>query len=447
MTDYELRRTLIDALEFAEALGSVDSRQRQAFEQGRIDLPLQALELDSLARMEILIALETTHGVVMSPEELLPHRTLGEIASYAARQASVPVRACGNEEATHASPTPAPYIVRLFRRAFRGSRSVGHLRKLLIGLESRATPSELATLAAWHRQQDLLPGATPERFNNVLSDWLNWMERGLAHSGKLAPESFELQRLAPAVRLFRGPGDPRNKTLLICFAGKGARRVMIPNAALLQHTDAQSYDVMVIADPWRTSFRGGVPLIGANAPEVVEWVAAREVVQAYREHRIFGVSAGAQPAVLLAYRLQASVALALAGRLPSERHWRVILRMLSQTWKATRLGRAPRSVFAYPAAKSRDRAFARRLAFITRGNCLALELPDDDSGHMVLEPILSRGGLSQLLEQTVLIATVERLSASKRHSSMRFPPQRFDAESRQGIAGAAPSGAPHVLAD
>lgn len=439
MSDSEPRRTIMDALEFAEALGSVDARQRQAFEQGRIDLPLQALELDSLARMEILIALETTHGVVMSPEQLLLHRTLGAIAAYAQQQAATPVQARGSGEVALASVASAPYIVRLFHRAFRGSRSVGHLRKLLIGLESRATPPELATLENWHRREGLLSPATPSRFSEVLSDWLDWMAQGLASSGKPAPEPFECRRLAPAVRLFRGPGDPQNKTLLICFTGMGSRCAMIPNAALLQHADAQRYDVMVIADPWHTSFRGGVPLIGADAPEVVEWVASRESVRAYREHRTFGVSAGAQPAILLAYRLQASVALALAGRLPSERHWRVILRMLLQTWKATRFGRTPRSVFAYPASKSRDRAFAQRLAFITRGNCLALELPDDDSGHMVLEPILNRGGLARLLEETVLTSAVERLAASGRHTAMRFLPRQVDANidaaSSQGIPG------------
>ncbi|MEO8487548.1 MAG: acyl carrier protein [Betaproteobacteria bacterium] len=59
---------------------------RGAFIAGTVDSALAALEMDSLAKMELCIAIEVGSGVSLAPEELERFGSLGDLAAEIARR-------------------------------------------------------------------------------------------------------------------------------------------------------------------------------------------------------------------------------------------------------------------------------------------------------------------------------------------------------------------------
>ncbi len=71
-----IRQAMVDGLE-AGAVTRISRRDtRSSFLAGEIDIPLAELEMDSLARMELCIAIELGTGVSLAPEELDRYPTL-----------------------------------------------------------------------------------------------------------------------------------------------------------------------------------------------------------------------------------------------------------------------------------------------------------------------------------------------------------------------------------
>jgi acyl carrier protein len=70
MTVTEIRRTLIEVLRDAGVSFLGDAKLENAFIDGRFDVNLDQLEVDSLAAMEICIALEANWGMAIVPEDL-----------------------------------------------------------------------------------------------------------------------------------------------------------------------------------------------------------------------------------------------------------------------------------------------------------------------------------------------------------------------------------------
>lgn len=75
-----IRQAIVDGLE-AGGVGLIgEKRTRDAFLAGGADLTQAELGMDSLARMELCIAIELSTGISLVPEELGRYRTLGELA-------------------------------------------------------------------------------------------------------------------------------------------------------------------------------------------------------------------------------------------------------------------------------------------------------------------------------------------------------------------------------
>lgn len=74
-----IRLVILDGLE-AGAVG-VAKREpfRSRFLAGETAAPIAELEMDSLARMELCIAIEISTGVSLAPEELERYATLGAL--------------------------------------------------------------------------------------------------------------------------------------------------------------------------------------------------------------------------------------------------------------------------------------------------------------------------------------------------------------------------------
>jgi acyl carrier protein len=76
-----LRAVLVEGLE-AGAISEISRvAVRDPFLAGELDLELAALAMDSLAKMELCIAIEVGTGVSLAPEELDRYRSLGALVT------------------------------------------------------------------------------------------------------------------------------------------------------------------------------------------------------------------------------------------------------------------------------------------------------------------------------------------------------------------------------
>jgi acyl carrier protein len=80
VTELEIREVIADALDYAAVPRFRGSEARAAFVAGTSDISMNDLEIDSLAAMELCIALETNSGVSILPDELPGFGSLGALA-------------------------------------------------------------------------------------------------------------------------------------------------------------------------------------------------------------------------------------------------------------------------------------------------------------------------------------------------------------------------------
>jgi len=399
-----------------------------AFENGDADIRLRDIAMDSLARMELLIALELEHGLIITPKEFSERGSLGKIA---ARLLSVQTQGAPRPDArlpdsAGGDPAPGtdkpPYVVRFFRRVFSYCHTVAQFNRALVTLEHRLTPTDVDLLHATHRDGRLIPPDAAGKFHTVFSLWIDKVVAMMRDSGKAEPEPFVSKRVAPAVTLFAGPGAPADKRLVVCFAIRGGRSLMMPNAVLMQHTDAARYDLLVVAEPLSGRYDLGVPLLGNNVTEVIEWLGRQELVRSYRAVRTLGSSAGAYPALIGGYMLGAEVAVSAGGRLHSWRHYGKILERMWITWRAVRGKSSTRALLCFGIDKTRDRNYARIMAWLSGGRLVAIRFSGGSVGHLLLERLIERGELAQYLERTVFADPDDTLMATGPEPvTMTFP--------------------------
>jgi acyl carrier protein len=71
-----VRQALIEGLEAGGVYEASQVKFRAPFLDGTLDATFEELALDSLARMELCIAIEVALGVSLAPEELQRYRSL-----------------------------------------------------------------------------------------------------------------------------------------------------------------------------------------------------------------------------------------------------------------------------------------------------------------------------------------------------------------------------------
>jgi acyl carrier protein len=76
-----IREIFVDGLVAGAVQQINDAATRKAWLDGTRDLRFDELAMDSLARMELCIAIEIGTGVSMAPEELGRYASLGELAA------------------------------------------------------------------------------------------------------------------------------------------------------------------------------------------------------------------------------------------------------------------------------------------------------------------------------------------------------------------------------
>ncbi len=83
MTEAEIRQVISDALSYASVPLFTGSTAQADFVAGRRDVRMDEFEIDSLAAMELCIAIEANLGAEIAPADLEKIKTLGGIVALA----------------------------------------------------------------------------------------------------------------------------------------------------------------------------------------------------------------------------------------------------------------------------------------------------------------------------------------------------------------------------
>lgn len=128
------------------------------------------------------------------------------------------------------------------------------------------------------------------------------------------PRSFQRRRVAADVLLFSDPAVPRaEKTLLVGFAGR-LGRLMIPNVGFVQCLSPASFDILILSDPAKRHFRGGLPGYGDDFLGLITAVQRDFPPGDYRRTVAIGASMGGLPAVWYGLMTGANRTICIGGR-------------------------------------------------------------------------------------------------------------------------------------
>jgi acyl carrier protein len=81
MTEQQIRAMVVEALEYSNVIALRDKNLAGDFLAGLSEVPLDVLDMDSLAEMEVCIAIEVNAGVSILPEQLRKIGTLGRLVA------------------------------------------------------------------------------------------------------------------------------------------------------------------------------------------------------------------------------------------------------------------------------------------------------------------------------------------------------------------------------
>ncbi len=81
MTESQIRAMLVEALEYASVIALRDKNLIADFLAGTNEVPIDVLDMDSLAEMELCIAIEVHAGVSIVPDRLRKIGTLGRLVA------------------------------------------------------------------------------------------------------------------------------------------------------------------------------------------------------------------------------------------------------------------------------------------------------------------------------------------------------------------------------
>lgn len=148
--------------------------------KGEVDIKLNKFELDSLARMDLLVALEVNYDTIITPAELAKFRYFGHLVARVLSQAKdkeAKITSCKVSASNHIERLDYPqhHIVQLIRRAFSYCSTVTHFNIMLETLENRITPLEVEMLGMCNNSHQVLPNNAANKYHEALIFWLNNM--------------------------------------------------------------------------------------------------------------------------------------------------------------------------------------------------------------------------------------------------------------------------------
>ena len=389
------------------------------------DADFQLLGGDSLARIRLVLAVESLSGVSL-PEAVAASASTVRAMAAAVRDrgGKVPAVAIAADEtladvwADGATAGVADLPAAELSRRLADSRTMLELEATRETLLNVFTLDELAAVAGRPLVHPLTTwagrlaaatswtGRATERFR-VAATLAAWQRELLALAA--APNRSRWQRhplAASVIHYRRVDPSPTGRRLVVGFAGNH-QRLMLPTHLILDHLP-RTDDLLLLSDPDRRHFAAGIRGLAASLPAVCDWLAARQASWEYDALVTFGTSAGGLAAICAALALGGRRAVAVGADAPTAHP--ALTAMLEESLATTSPGRRPAVVLAFDPANRRDQAGGEALRGIVPG-CRTVTL-DAGGGHNTLRPALEAGRLTALLQE--LVGTHQQACAASR---------------------------------
>jgi hypothetical protein len=184
-----------------------------------------------------------------------------------------------------------------------GRRTEIDYYKIRIQLQKFATPADIVELA--ELEEPWLP-----EFKAWLADF-----RAQVLACSPVVQDYRLNPLGGSVFLYSGPKPA--PVLIFGLCGQ-ADLLFMPIAVFLQYLVAGRHDLMLLRDPERVGFLGGMRGYATTFREMAEKLAVEPIVARYPEKRAVGTSGGGLPALILGGAFEATSAVCFSGHLPSD---------------------------------------------------------------------------------------------------------------------------------
>ncbi len=413
-----LRRQIVDLIE-DKYKAQIKAAHITEFIAGKRDISLNKFNMDSLARMSLLVSLEIHYDIIISPQELARLRTLGKLAARALMlsksKAETNVSLKHYFDVSMNDMDDKPYIVRFFQRLYRYCPTVTLLNQTFAKLEHRLCPQDISCLAQYHEKKALLPADAESKFYQAVTVWLNETQTLMLNSGRRHLNSFSAQKVGVGMILFSSSDKTAEKTLLIVFPPRGIRHLMMPNAVLLQHIDEQQYDLLMMPD---REYRFGA---GALI-RTTQWLQQQTWYQSYANVRTLGLSAGSFPAMMMGSLLQAEMMLSIAGRFHKKKHFIVNADKVITSWRLRKQAYRHKLILSYSINNKRDSRFARFFNKMYHGKEVAISVQDETLPHLMLRRLAERSELTPYLDNTLFAQPDEvSLANYQQRRIMHFP--------------------------
>lgn len=317
---------------------------------------------DSLSSLRVVVAVEQAFDVAL-PDDVVQRCAsvacmADELRGMGVSGTATAMRPVEGDDLLLAGYANEPVASMLF-----DASSARRLEVVRQALGSLTTPCDLSELLSY--RPSLL-----DRLRSVLASPLGAVQLSRERRRMLGelrgaleraadPLVWQRTRLSEHVFLFSAqPGDVRGKVLVVGFTSL-AMRLTAPTYQILCALDPARHALLLLRDPHRSHFEGGVPGVGDSVEQVADWLRSAAPVRACDEVVALGTSAGAVPALIAAVRNDWRRAL-LCGADDPARHLR--LEQALDAALSTRAASAGEVVIAFSDGIARDRCGAEALA-------------------------------------------------------------------------------------
>jgi acyl-CoA synthetase (AMP-forming)/AMP-acid ligase II/acyl carrier protein len=372
------------------------------------DTDFRVLGGDSLAYVRLLQAVESLCGVSLPGEAAAPAltvRSMAESIRTLRGQAST-VATCEVGRQIGAQPGHRLYEivdqpVAAIRSRLKRSRTVLELKGVQEALLDVLTLDELANIVSARLANPLLalvrfvPIRMPvaERLA-VQADLVAWQTMILARAAAPSRPRWERLRRAPGVTHYRRTQAPlAGRRLIVGFSGN-QQRLMLPLHLVLDHLP-QTDDLLLLSDPDRRYYVGGIRDLAPSLPAVCEWLLTQFPGWGYDTVVTFGTSAGGLAAVCAALQLRCSRAVAVGADSPDAHP--VLDALLRELMASTAGKDRPAIVLHFDPANARDRVGGETIHALVTGSMMTTF--DAGGVHNTLHAAYVAGRLGGLLTQ------------------------------------------------
>jgi acyl-CoA synthetase (AMP-forming)/AMP-acid ligase II/acyl carrier protein len=263
---------------------------------------------DSLSYLRLFVAMERLLGVSLDSSELNDNLTVRRLAN-----------------AIETLPDHSRILVRVAEFDRDGERSQSRIEEVLSGATA-AGLGDHRLASAREMKEGLLKCDTTNEFDGLLETFyteltpdelaplaevpLSSSDLQRTHAERLvsmqkfvrenivplkAKQSWRRQKLSECVRLYSGENATKS-TLIVGFAGH-LFRLMMPMWTLLSHLNAADTALLLLWDPVRKHYSGGIPGLAEDFPGLLQ--PLNKMVSELKYERVlgFGTSAGGLPAL------------------------------------------------------------------------------------------------------------------------------------------------------